>query len=314
MNNKGKRNTSQLFNFVKDSYLERTSRPIYAVIFLLPFIIFYELGTIFINTDVLNQSQVRVVAFIWLQNLLEYVGFSSKFAWAAPAFAVVVILISQQLVSRKRWRLVFGDVWPMSIECAFLAVPLIVLSLFLNTSGRQQTDAEEFVKSAIQSHYALSTSWCAKAAAQSAPGGKTILYCRSAANYGLEKNATANNGISKAAYNGLLADIVTSIGAGIYEELIFRLILMSLLMILFQNTLGFARKNSIVVSILLSAGLFGAYHHISAPVNWVEFGFRTVAGVYFSILFAVRGFGITAGTHAFYDIIATIINAAFFQQ
>jgi len=60
--------TSQLLNFAKDSYLDRTSRPIYAIIFLLPFIIFYEVGTILINTDMLNQSQVRVVAFVWLQN------------------------------------------------------------------------------------------------------------------------------------------------------------------------------------------------------------------------------------------------------
>jgi hypothetical protein len=314
MDNKGKHSTSQLFNFVEDSYLERTSRPIYAVIFLLPFIIFYELGTIFINTDVLNQSQVRVVAFIWLQNLLEYVGFSSKFAWAAPALAVVVILTAQQLASRKRWHLVFGDVWPMTIECVFLAVPLIVLSLFLNTSGRQQTDIEEFAKSAIQSHYVLSTNWCAKAEVQSAPSGKTILHYRLAANYGSEKEAMTDNGIPQAAYNEPLADIVTSIGAGIYEEFVFRLILMSLLMILFQNTLGFARKNSIMVSVLLSAGLFSSYHYISVPVNWAEFGFRTVAGVYFSVLFAIRGFGITAGTHALYDIIATIINAVFFQQ
>ena len=47
--------TSQLFNFARDSYLERTSRPIYAVLFLVPFIIFYEIGTILINTDVLTQ-------------------------------------------------------------------------------------------------------------------------------------------------------------------------------------------------------------------------------------------------------------------
>jgi hypothetical protein len=46
----------------------------------------------------------------------------------------------------------------------------------------------------------------------------------------------------------------------------------------------------------------------------MEFGFRTVAGIYFAALFAIRGFGITAGVHAFYDIIATIINAVFFQQ
>jgi selenocysteine-specific elongation factor len=30
--------------------------------------------------------------------------------------------------------------------------------------------------------------------------------------------------------------------------------------------------------------------------------------------FAIRGFGITAGTHAFYDIIATLINALVFQR
>jgi hypothetical protein len=51
----------------------------------------------------------------------------------------------------------------------------------------------------------------------------------------------------------------------------------------------------------------------SAPFNPTEFGFRTIAGVYFAILFAIRGFGITAGTHAFYDIIATLVNAIFFD-
>jgi hypothetical protein len=71
MKDKYKYSTSQLFNFAKDSYLERTYRPIYAMVFLLPFIIFYEVGTFRINTDVLNQSQIRVVAFVWLQNLLE---------------------------------------------------------------------------------------------------------------------------------------------------------------------------------------------------------------------------------------------------
>jgi hypothetical protein len=54
----------QFLNFVEDSYLERTIRPIKAVFFLLPFLIFYELGTIFINTDILRHYwQGRVVAF-----------------------------------------------------------------------------------------------------------------------------------------------------------------------------------------------------------------------------------------------------------
>jgi hypothetical protein len=81
-------------------------------------------------------------------------------------------------------------------------------------------------------------------------------------------------------------------------------------------------QNSVVLSVMVSAALFSAHHHIVlidgqlgrvAPFHWMEFGFRTLAGVYFAILFAVRGFGITAGTHAFYDIIATIVNAIFFR-
>jgi hypothetical protein len=120
-----------------------------------------------------------------------------------------------------------------------------------------------------------------------------------------------------------MASVVTGIGAGIYEELVFRLILICLLMLLFQDLIGLSHENSIVLSVLISAALFSAHHHVvlvdgrlgtSAPFTWTEFGFRTLAGIYFAVIFAIRGFGITAGSHAFYDIIATIINAVFFQQ
>jgi hypothetical protein len=48
--------------------------------------------------------------------------------------------------------------------------------------------------------------------------------------------------------------------------------------------------------------------------DWTKFLFRTLAGVYFAVVFAMRGFGITAGTHAFYDVMATVMNAAFFAR
>ena len=120
---------------------------------------------------------------------------------------------------------------------------------------------------------------------------------------------------------GLFANIVTGIGAGIYEELIFRLILICLFMIIFGDVLRLSWKSSIVASVLLSAALFSAHHHIvfvnghlalGAPFTLAEFGFRTMAGIYFAVLFAIRGFGITAGVHAFYDIIAIVINEVFF--
>lgn len=285
--------TSQVFNFTRDSYLERTSRPVYGLVFLLPFLIFYELGTLLINTDVLHHSQVRVVAFVWLQDFLEYLGFGGKFIWAAPAAAVVVILASLQAASGKSWRVFFADIVPMATECVFLAVPLIVLSLFLHstTAGRDVT---------------------ARA------GPAAVCECGPISSC----SATAVGGpVAPAGGSSVMADVVTGVGAGIYEELVFRLILICLLMMLFQDVLNFGKTGSVIMSVLVSAALFSAHHHLdllSGRVNeqdvfdWAEFTFRTIAGVYFAILFAIRGFGITAGTHAFYDIIATCLNVFVF--
>ena len=296
-----KYSTGQLFNFARDSYLERTSRPIYALVFLLPFIIFYELGTFRFNTDVLNQSQIRVVAFVWLQNLLESVGFSGKFAWVAPPLAVIVILTAMQITSRKQWRLSPGDVLPMTAECVLLAVPLIVLTLFLTSSPEADSNISRHQNKSIHIQ---------------ADGP---LSCSSEANNHLlaATEQTGKDGRGQP----ILANIITGIGAGIYEELVFRLILICILMLLLQDVLGMSHTNSIVLSVMISAGLFSAHHHIDFisgqpniidPFDWTRFAFRTIAGIYFAVLFAFRGFGITAGTHAFYNIIAVSITARFF--
>ncbi len=303
MKDKYKYNTNQLFNFAKDSYLERTSRPIYAIIFLLPFIIFYEVGTFGINTDVLNQSQIRVVAFVWLQNLLESLGFGGKLAWVAPPLAVVVILIALQITSGKQWRFWLRDILPMSVECILLAVPLIVLTLFLGRWAGPEGNVSRFDNSGTQTQI------------------ESLPVCSSVAGGSLSSPSAEAGGIEPA--QSLLANIVTGIGAGIYEELVFRLILICLLMLLFQDVLRLTHKKSIVLSVLISAALFSAHHHIDLlngqpnvtdPFSLIRFAFRTIAGIYFAVLFAIRGFGITAGTHAFYNIIAVSITAGFFQR
>ena len=330
MKDRRRYSSSQLLNFARDSYLERTSRPIYAIVFLLPFIVFYEVGTILLNTDVLNQSQVRVVAFVWLQNLLEYLGSSGKVAWVAPPLAIIIILAGLQLASRKRWGFSLGDLWPMAIECILLAVPLIVLSLFLNSPPAPQDDIGQLGGSVRRFHRASLRLRSGQACVirdsrfeiHNTQYDRAVLSCSSVTENSLP-SAPAETGGSEVKSEPLLASIVTGIGAGIYEELVFRLILICFLMLLFQDVLGLSRKSSIVLSVLVSAGLFSAHHHIvfvngqlalSAAFSWTEFGFRTIAGVYFAVLFAIRGFGITAGTHAFYDIIATSINAVFFSS
>ena len=291
---------SQLLNFIPGSYFERTSRPVYAIVFLLPFIVFYELGTLFINTDLLRRYwQGRVVAFSWLQDFLAYLGLGSKFGWIATPLAVVVILIALQIVSRKEWRFWFGDVLPMAVECILLAIPLIVLGMLLSNASPRHSSVEHTM--GMQADAALS--------------------CSSVTNSELPKEGESSGKNEK--WLGILANVVTGIGAGIYEEFVFRLILIVVLMVLLQDVLQTGHKSSIILSIFISAALFGAYHHIvylegqfvqSSPFNLAEFSFRTIAGIYFAVLFAIRGFGITAGVHAFYDIIAVLMNAFFSQS
>ena len=298
-NNSG--SSGELFTFAADSYLERTSRPIYSIIFLLPFIVFYELGTLFINSELLSRYwQGRVTAFAWLQGLLGLIGFSNKFAWVATPLLVVIILLAMQITSKKRWSIWPKDFIPMSIECIVLAVPLIVLGMFINSPPKQQADLNHLTPVVSQT--------------------QTVYTC-SSVNSPADENDTSAVAVILAKPS-LLADLVTSIGAGIYEELVFRLILICLLMLLFQDLLRFGQGASIIFSILISAALFSAHHHIDFlsgtlnPTDTFEitkFSFRALAGIYFAAIFAVRGFGVTAATHAFYDIIAVVINAAFFK-
>jgi len=107
-------------------------------------------GTFGINTDVLNQSQIRVVAFVWLQNLLESLGFGGKFAWVAPPLAVIVILIALQITSGKQWRFWLGDILPMAVECILLAVPLIALYFLLSSLAGSEGTVSWLDSSGIQ--------------------------------------------------------------------------------------------------------------------------------------------------------------------
>jgi hypothetical protein len=299
---KNKESTSQLCSFARDSYLDRTSRPIYALGYLACFIILYEIGTLIINpatlSEALTRPQIRVVAFVWVQNLLEYLGFSARLTWLTTPLVVVVILLGLQITSRTRWAVRVKDFLPMTAECIALAVPLVVLSLMLNrpaTAPQTQEDYTSVVPSEVvmcQSAYA--------------PAGQLIAE-------GAELSGGPSMGMPR-----LVVDIVTGIGAGIYEELVFRLILICLLMLLLEDLSGMSRPKSVILAVVISAALFSAHHHIffvngrfgaGEVFSMGRFMFRALAGVYFAVLFAVRGFGVTAGTHAFYNIIAAVLNA-----
>ncbi len=100
---------------------------------------------------------------------------------------------------------------------------------------------------------------------------------------------------------------VLMIGAGIYEELLFRLALISLVTVLLTKIGSLSKEYALVVAAIVSALLFGIYHfHFMGDIelfNWPLFTFYFMGGVYFTGLYVLRGFGITVGAHIVYDLI-----------
>jgi membrane protease YdiL (CAAX protease family) len=100
-----------------------------------------------------------------------------------------------------------------------------------------------------------------------------------------------------------IANLVLYCGAGIYEELLFRGFLLGLLLAAF-NLVFHKKKAAATAAALLSALLFSAFHYIGPARDVFSFGSfveRALGGLYFSILFVTRGFGVTAASHAIYD-------------
>lgn len=115
----------------------------------------------------------------------------------------------------------------------------------------------------------------------------------------------------------LLKDVVLSCGAGVYEEFLFRVILVTLIAAAGMRLFKMERVRAGMVAVLLGALLFSLAHYVPPhgdPIDWtlpfwVGFVFRTVAGVYFAALYYFRCFGVAVGAHAFYDILVSVDHA-----
>ena len=108
----------------------------------------------------------------------------------------------------------------------------------------------------------------------------------------------------------LPTQLMISLGAGIYEELLFRVLLVSGLAALARGAFGWQRGAAGVFAVLVGAFLFSAFHYVGPygdPFTAASFIFRLIAGVLFSAMYLLRGFGITAWSHALYDVFLSLL-------
>lgn len=101
--------------------------------------------------------------------------------------------------------------------------------------------------------------------------------------------------------------LIISIGAGLYEEMLFRLILITLLHALLVDLLGMGDLLGKAIAVVASALAFAAIHEpVEGPDAWRLRSYYFLTGIYFGVLFVQRGLGIAVGAHALYDAIVLL--------
>jgi hypothetical protein len=108
---------------------------------------------------------------------------------------------------------------------------------------------------------------------------------------------------------GLTGDsLVSALGAGVHEELVFRLgALAGLVALLARSSLD--RRVALVLALAGSAALFAAAHHLGAhgePFTMHAFAYRCVAGVAFGLVFWYRSLAHAVYAHVLYDLVVAL--------
>ena len=212
---------------------------------------------------VLGPESVRNGADVWLRELLKCAGFGQ---YVLLPVLTVVILLSWHHTTGKPWCLSSGVLSGMLVECTLLALGLCLILQLQGAVFR------------------------ATVGSLASPVGPPV---------------------AAIDVSGTVRDTVGYLGAGVYEELLFRLMLLPAVAWTLQR-LGTSRRPSVFFAVLLTSLVFAAAHYVGDAGEalrltdagfWFSLTFRFLAGVFFSLLFVYRGFGIAAGTHAGYDIL-----------
>src|SRR5690242_11650438 len=83
----------------RQTYFHRAEMPLASLLFLLPMIVLYELGTRYISYST-HQGEQRIIAFNLLQQFFALFGVTGRYL---PALAVVGILVTWHIARQDPW-------------------------------------------------------------------------------------------------------------------------------------------------------------------------------------------------------------------
>jgi hypothetical protein len=104
--------------------------------------------------------------------------------------------------------------------------------------------------------------------------------------------------------------VVISIGAGLYEEFLFRMVGIAALHAILVDVIRLKERTGTLLAILIAAIGFSIYHDITGPSGTILMAKALslfAAGMYFGLIYVLRGFGVVVAVHALYDIFVLVL-------
>jgi membrane protease YdiL (CAAX protease family) len=234
----------------KENYSHLATRPLHVLVFLLPLMVLYEVGSILYLSDPGQGVMETIAARRILGGFFELFGHAS---FHLPPVVLTVVLLVWHWLEKDSWKIRPHVLLGMLLESCLWVLPVLVLGHLILLGARPTP--------------ALAAAPLAEYTQQ--------------------------------------AKLTLAVGAGIYEELLFRLILITLLHLLLVDLMKLKNLTGFTIAAIVSAITFALYHDV-ARQDTAKFIFLAGAGAYFAVLYILRGFGIAVATHALYDIVVLI--------
>ncbi|MBC7834791.1 MAG: CPBP family intramembrane metalloprotease [Phycisphaerales bacterium] len=279
-----------------EGYIKLSSTPLHILCFLAPLILLYEVGSAMYLAgprpgagggagaagDGGGEGVHRTIeAHRLLSDFFEVFGLAGLFL---PGIALVTVLIVWQVLLNQKWRVHLPVLVGMFVESAGWTLPLVVMGAI------HLRAAAEMWPGGGGSHLAGALSQMQNGGAAGVGGG-----------------AGGEGGLETLTWQ---ARLTISIGAGLYEEMLFRLVGITLLHFIFADLLRTPKNVADIISVAGAALAFALYHDTSLAgggTNWPQFAFLLMAGGYLGTVYFIRGLGIVVATHALYDALVLVM-------
>ncbi len=226
----------------RKGYVHDSLRPLNCLIFVLPMLIIYQVGSAYYGSSLLAPRD--------LYKILKYFGGTAAYL---PALFIIVSLLVQHIVRKDKWEIQPKVLAGMVGESIIWMLPLAAMA---HVSDRIATNMQAVSDSAIN--------W--------------------------------------------QQQVLMSFGAGIYEEFLFRMLFISMAILLFSDIFGLRKDTVAIAAVFIGGVLFGLYHFSGEELSnwphlpWAQLIFLSAAGVFLGSIFVMRGYAICVGAHILYNI------------